>query len=93
REIERVRKSGVTEAEVARAQRQLAARLVFETDSVTNIAHQLGYFETVAGPGFFPELRRCIRTVTPTEVWEAARRRLDSTQRTVGEFVPLQERL
>ena len=34
-----------------RAKRQLRARLVFENDSVTNIAHQLGYFETVDGAG------------------------------------------
>ena len=44
--------AGVTDGEVARAKRQLRARLVFENDSVTNIAHQLGYFETVTGPGF-----------------------------------------
>jgi zinc protease len=92
REIERVRTAGVTEAEVARAQRQLEARLVFETDSVTNIAHQLGYFETVAGPGFYPELQRCIRSVTATQVSDTARRRLRTTQRTVGRFQPLQER-
>ena len=90
-EIERTRTGGVTENEVARAQRQLEARLVFETDSVTNIAHQLGYFETVAGAGFFPELRRCIRAVTPTQVSDAARRRLRPAQRTVGWFRPLQE--
>ena len=51
-EIERVRTGGVDAAEVARAKRQLRARLVFENDSVTNIAHQLGYFETIAGPEF-----------------------------------------
>ena len=47
----------MTEEEAARARRQLRARFVFETDSVTNIAHQLGYFETVTGPGFFAELQ------------------------------------
>ena len=31
-----------------RAKAQLRARLVFDGDSVTNIAHQLGYFETIA---------------------------------------------
>ena len=41
------RRDGLTEDEVARAKRQLRARLVFETDSVTNVAHQIGYFETV----------------------------------------------
>ena len=44
-------RDGLTEDEVARAKRQLRARLVFEADSVTNIAHQIGYFETVTGPG------------------------------------------
>ncbi len=47
------RATASTRGRVARANRQLRARLVFETDSVTNVAHQLGYFETVAGPGFF----------------------------------------
>ena len=51
-EIERVRTDGVNLAELARAKRQLRARLVFENDSVTNIAHQLGYFETIAGPDY-----------------------------------------
>ena len=41
---------------MARAKRQLRARLVFEDDSVTNIAHQIGYFETVTGPGYFETL-------------------------------------
>src|SRR5262249_50262685 len=39
-----VLRGGVTPAEVARAQAQLRARLVFDDDSITNIAHQLGYF-------------------------------------------------
>ena len=46
-EIDRVRPRGVTDAEVQRAESQLRARLVFENDSITNIAHQLGYFETI----------------------------------------------
>jgi predicted Zn-dependent peptidase len=38
----------VTAHELEKARRQLRARLVFENDSITNIAHQLGYFETIA---------------------------------------------
>src|SRR6185436_7381873 len=45
--IDRVIEHGLTDEDVARARRQLRARLVFETDSVTNIAHQIGFFETV----------------------------------------------
>jgi predicted Zn-dependent peptidase len=80
----------VSPAEVERAQRQLCARLVFETDSVTNLAHQLGYFETVAGPGLFPRLRPCIEAVTAEQVHAVARRRLGPTTRTVGTFRPVE---
>ena len=44
------------EAELRKAKAQLRARLVFDNDSVTNVAHQLGYFETVAGPSFLAEI-------------------------------------
>jgi predicted Zn-dependent peptidase len=92
-EIERVRTGGVTPAEIARAQRQLKARLVFETDSVTNIAHQLGYFETVAGPGAFADVHRRIQLVTAEQVFEVAKRRLAASQRTVGWFRPVEARV
>ena len=87
-EIERVRTTGVDSAEVACACHQLRARLVFENDSVTNIAHQIGYFETVAGPGFLPSLLRRIEAVTAEQVWDVARRRLGPATRTVGWFRP-----
>ena len=80
----------ITNAEVARAKRQLRARLVFEDDSVTNIAHQLGYFETVVGPGFYPRLQRCIDVVTPDQVRETAHARLRRSSLTVGSFSPLE---
>ena len=81
-------RDGVREDEVQRAKRQLRARLVFENDSVTNLAHQLGYFETVVGPGFFPKLQACIDAVTTEEVRGVAKRRLARTARTVGWFSP-----
>ena len=81
-------RGGVQEEEVRRAKRQLRARLVFENDSVTNLAHQLGYFETVVGPGFFPKLQACIDAVTIDQVRDVARRRLAKTGRTVGWFSP-----
>jgi zinc protease len=87
-QIERVRTHGVTEEEAARARRQLRARFVFENDSVTNIAHQLGYFDTVTGPGFFPTLRAKVESVTAEQVSDVARRRLSATSRTVGWFKP-----
>jgi zinc protease len=86
--IERLRIAGVTEAETARARKQLRARLVFESDSITNIAHQIGYFQTVAGPGFLSRLQEGIDAVTAEQVSDVARRRLSRTTRTVGWFQP-----
>lgn len=87
--IERVRTDGVTEREAERGRRQLRARLVFENDSVTNIAHQLGYFQTIAGHDYLGTLQQRIDAVTPDEIREVARRRLGAANRTVGRFVPL----
>ena len=91
-EIDGVRQRGLTEMEVARAKRQLRARLVFENDSVTNVAHQIGYFETVVGLGYFDALNARVAAVTPAEVAEVAARRLAPERRTIGWFRPAERR-
>jgi zinc protease len=88
-EIDRVRTTGIDPAELTRAKRQLRARLVFEQDSVTNIAHQLGYFETVVGRGYLASLQDRIAAVTAEDVWDTARRRLAPLKQTVGWFRPV----
>ena len=90
-ELDRVRREGITEGELARAKAQLKARLVFESDSVTNIAHQLGYFDTVATVGLFTSLPARIAAVTTDEVASASLTLLNDSNRTVGSFVPLDE--
>jgi zinc protease len=88
-ELDRARREGITAGELARAKAQLRARLVFESDSVTNIAHQLGYFETVATVALFTSLPARIAAVTADEVASAARALLGDSNRTVGWFDPL----
>src|SRR5204862_301718 len=56
-QLDAVRRHGITAHELDKAKNQLRARLVFEGDSVSNIAHQLGYFETVASWRLVPSLR------------------------------------
>src|SRR4051812_5409473 len=90
--VERVRTGGLADDEVARAKRQLRARLVFETDSVTNVAHQLGYFETVTGPGYLDDLPSRLAAVTTGQVADVAARYLTRERRTVGWFRPLEHR-
>ena len=87
--LEPVTQGRLEDAEVVRAKRQLRARLVFEGDSVTNVAHQLGYYETVVGPGFYSRLQPCIDAVTADQVRDVARRRLQRTSLTIGSFRPV----
>jgi zinc protease len=88
-EIDRLAREGITADELEKARRQLRARLVFENDSVTNIAHQLGYFQTIASVDLFLSLGRRIEGVTREQVADAAARYLRPTNRTVGWFKPL----
>src|SRR5204863_2913486 len=86
--IDRVRRDGITAEELERARHQLHARLVFESDSVTSIAHQLGFFATIGSWRAFHALPARIDRVTLDEVNAVAASRLAPHQRTVGWFDP-----
>ena len=87
-ELDDARANGLREIEVERAKRQLRARLVLENNSITNIGHQIGFFETVAGPGVLTELPGCIAAVTSDDVARVAARYLTASNRTTGWFQP-----
>jgi zinc protease len=88
-ELDRVRQSGITDSELEKAKTQLRARLVFDTDSVTNIAHQLGYFETIGGIDLYTAALSKIAAVTVDDVAQVARQVLTPSNRTIGWFEPL----
>ena len=88
-ELDRARREGITEAELGKAKAQLKARLVFDNDGISNIAHQLGYFETIAGVDVFTNAGARIAAVTLDEVVEATRAALNPSNRTIGWFDPL----
>jgi zinc protease len=88
-ELDRVRAHGITAAELVRAKKQLQARLVFDNDSITNIAHQLGYFETVASVDVFGEVVDRVSAVTLEAVADVARKMLESSNQTLGWFEPI----
>jgi len=87
--LDDVRRNGITQPELAKAKAQLKARLVFDGDSITNIAHQLGYFETIATVGLFLNAPAAIAAVTLEDVAAAARSILTQENRTIGWFDPL----
>jgi len=88
-ELDRLAREGITDAELSKAKAQLRARLVFDNDSVTNIAHQLGYFETIGGIEQLSAVPTRIADVTVDQVGAAARATLTASNRTVGWFDPL----
>jgi zinc protease len=88
-EFDRARREGITEAELGKAKAQLKARLVFDNDSISNIAHQLGYFETIASLDVITNLGARIAAVTLDQVFEATQAALDPSNRTIGLFDPL----
>ena len=87
-EIDRLTSDGVTEAELTKVRGQLRARFVYDGDSVTDIAHQLGYFETIATWTDYQDLIPRLATVTLDQVNAAARRYLTKDNRTTGWFEP-----
>jgi predicted Zn-dependent peptidase len=86
-EIERVRSRGIEPGELEKAINQLRARLVFESDSVSGIAHQLGHFATIADWQLYHSLHERIARVTIDQVGAAALW-LTPAARTIGWFEP-----
>jgi len=87
-QLDAVRRHGISDHELQKAKNQLRARLVFEGDCISNLAHQLGYFETIASWRLVPALAARVDAVTLQQVGEAAAARLKSTNRTIGWFDP-----
>jgi zinc protease len=88
-ELDRVAHLGITDAELTKAKAQLRARLVFDNDSITNIAHQFGYFETIASVDLVVEMPSRIAAVTLDGVSRSAHLVLGPSNRTIGWFDPL----
>ena len=87
-EIARMGADGITEQELTKVRSQLRARFVYDSDSVTDIAHQLGYFATVDTWQTYHGLIPRLDTVTLDQVNAAARRYLTRDNRSVGWFEP-----
>ena len=86
--ISAVRADGITREEFERAKYQLRARFVFESDSVTNIAHQLGYFQTIASIDLYRDLSSHLDAVSLEDVGRVAAQYLTPALSTVGWFQP-----
>jgi len=87
--LDRVAREGITAHELEKARGQLRARLVFENDSVTNIAHQIGFFETIASADLLSILGDRLSGVAREDVARVAATYLRPINRTIGWFRPV----
>lgn len=88
-EIDKLRAGGITDAEFKKVLAQLRARFIYDADSVTDIAHQLGYFEMISSWRGFEGLRQRLEAVTLEAVQAAAAKYLMPSNRTIGWFEPV----
>ena len=78
----------VRKAEVEKARTQLRSRLVYEQEGITSMAHQLGFYATIADVGRYESVLERLSAVSLDAAREAALRYLGADNRTVGRFWP-----
>jgi zinc protease len=88
-ELDRIRRDGITGEELARARTQLHARMIFDDDSITNVAHQLGYFDNITSVDRLFELPALVDATTLDDVHAVAMKLFTTNNRTVARFEPL----
>ena len=77
-----------SEHALRKAKNQLLAQLAFDDEGVTRIAHQLGYFSTIADLKRLATVADEIEAVTAEQVGDVVGRRLAARRRTIGWFRP-----
>lgn len=87
-EIDKLQRNGITPEELTKVHAQLRARFVYDSDSVTDIAHQIGYFETIASLLAYQALGARLDAVSIEQVQAAAQKYLAPSNRTIGWFEP-----
>ena len=86
---ERFAADGPADGELDKVRAQLRARFVYDGGSVTDLAHQLGYFATIADWRDWLTVGDRLAALTPEAVHQAARKYLQADNRTIGIFEPV----
>ena len=88
-ELERIKRDGVPEPELARTKRQLHAQVVYSLEGVTNQSFALGFMDLVANdPAAWESFPAALQQITSDDLQRIAKTYLVDDQRTVGWFVP-----
>ncbi len=87
-EVVRMQTTPVSSEELARAVRQINANFVYQNDSVSAQAGQLGLYAAINQPRYLDTYLDKIKQVTPADVQRVAKRYLTADNRTVAAFDP-----
>jgi zinc protease len=88
-ELEKLKNYGITNYELDKARNQLVARTFLDQDTTAKLAHQLGYFESIASHRFLDSFEDKIGQVSQDDLRRVAIKYLSDRARTIGLFVPL----
>jgi predicted Zn-dependent peptidase len=84
-EIEKLRNAPVSQEELERARNQITSDRLFKMNSNLGLAEALTYFEVTAGDWkYLLQHEEVLKTITPKEIQDVARKYLVNTNRTVS---------
>ena len=86
--VEGLATSDLDDRALRKAKNQVLSALAFESERVTDVGHQLGYFATIATIEALDAVPAAVEATTFEDVARAAARFLRPEARTVGWFVP-----
>ncbi len=87
-EIERLKKEPITAEELERVKSQIEASFVFQNDSVTSQANQIGYWAMIDDWRYLSTYLDRIRALKPADIQKVAQKYFVTDARTVGHFIP-----
>mgnify|MGYP006425483225 CR=1 FL=1 len=87
--IEEIKRDGVTEKEVERAQTQILAREAFDRDGPMKVASQLNEAIAIGDWRLYVDYPERIQTVTAAQVERAAQAYLKDDRLTIGRYIPI----
>ena len=88
-EVERVKRDGVTAAEVAAAIRRFRVQQALGQDGTSAVAFALNEYVAIGDWTLFVTLEEGVARVTPADVQRVARKYLNEDQSTTGWYVPI----
>ena len=87
-EADRMKTSPVSDEELARAKSQIEAQFVFQNDSVSEQASQIGYWASILDWRYLTTYLDRIRALTAADLQRVAQKYFNAESLTVGQFIP-----